>query len=79
MLTVLSRSIGEPDAGLILIAPEDVPIVTAALPWLMSSARIDDADIPVRFEPSPVKVVAARVPETVRVPFAKVIRSVSSA
>ena len=32
MLTVLSNSIGEPDAGLILIAPEDVPIVTAALP-----------------------------------------------
>ena len=31
-LIVLSKRIGEPAAGLIFIAPEDVPIVTAALP-----------------------------------------------
>ena len=75
---MLSISTGEPEAGFIFIAPEDVLMFTAASPWLTSSALIEDADIPVKFDPSPENVVAARVPETVRVPFAKFTRSVSS-
>ena len=62
-----------------LTDPDDVLMVTAASPCAMSSADIEDADIPVKFEPSPLNVVAARVPDTVKVPFAKVIRSASSA
>ena len=75
---MLSIRTGDPEAGLRFIAPEDVLMLTAASPWLISSALTEDADIPVKFEPSPENVVAANVPETVRVPFAKFIKSVSS-
>ena len=75
---VLSIRTGEPEAGLIFIAPNEVVMLTAASPWDISSDLIEDADIPVKFDPSPEKVVAANVPETVRVPFARFIRSVSS-
>ena len=43
----------------------------------MSSDFISEAVIPVKPEPSPVTVVAATVPATVRVPFDRVIKSVS--
>ena len=62
-----------------LTPPKDVVIETAALPWPISSAKIEDADMPVNPEPSPVIAVAATVPATVKVPFERVIRSVSSA
>ena len=75
---MLSISTGEPEAGFIFIAPEEVLMFTAASPWLTSSALIEDADIPVKFDPSPENVVAARVPATVSAPFAKFMRSVSS-
>ena len=37
-LTVPSRTIAEPDAGVIFTAPEEVLSVTAASPWFISSA-----------------------------------------
>ena len=77
MLIVLSKRIGDPDAGLILTAPEDVLMVTASLPGSISFAKIDYAYIPVRAEPSPVTAVAATVPATVTVPLESVKRSVS--
>ena len=77
-LTLPSRTIAEPDAGVRLIAPVLVLIVTAASPSVISSDLIEFADTPVIPEPSPVKVVAATVPATVTVPSDNVTRSVSS-
>ena len=77
-LTAPSKTIAEPSAGVRLIAPVEVLIVTAASPAVISSDLIALADTPVIPEPSPVKVVAATVPATVTVPFDKVIKSVSS-
>ena len=75
---VPSRIMAEPVAGLMFIAPIEVPIVTAASPGDMSSAFIDEADRPVSPEPSPVTAVAANVPSIVNIPLAKDIRFVSS-
>ena len=76
--TAPSNTIAEPVAGVILIAPVLVLIVTAASPAVISSDLIELADTPVIPEPSPVNVVAATVPATVTVPSDKVTRSVSS-
>ena len=76
--TAPSNTIAEPSAGVRLIAPVEVLIVTAASPAVISSDLIELADTPVIPEPSPVKVVAATVPSTVIVPFDKVIKFVSS-
>ena len=75
--TLPSRTTAEPVAGVKLIAPVLVLIVTAASPAVMSSDLIELADTPVIPEPSPVNVVAASVPATVTVPSDKVTRSVS--
>ena len=77
-LTAPSNTIAEPSAGVRLIAPVAVLIVTAASPAVISSDLIALADTPVIPEPSPVKVVAATVPSTVTVPFDKVIKFGSS-
>ena len=77
-LTLPSRTTAEPVAGVKLIAPVEVLIVTAASPTVMSSDLIELADTQVIPEPSPVNVVAATVPATVTVPSDKVTRSVSS-
>ena len=77
-LTLPSRTTAEPDAGVRLIAPVLVLIVTAASPAAISSDLIELADTPVIPEPLPVNVVAASVPATVTVPSDKVTRSVSS-
>ena len=77
-LTLPSRTTAEPVAGVKLIAPVEVLIVTAASPAVISSDLIELADTPVIPEPSPVNVVAATVPATVTVPSDKVTRSVSS-
>ena len=76
--TLPSRTTAEPSAGVKLIAPVLVLIVTAASPAVISSDLIEFADTPVIPEPSPVKVVAANVPATVTVPSDKVTKSVSS-
>ena len=76
--TAPSNTIADPEAGVILIAPVAVLIVTAASPAVISSALIALAETPVIPEPSPDKVVAANVPATVTVPFDKVIKSASS-
>ena len=76
--TAPSNTIAEPVAGVILIAPVEVLIVTAASPAVMSSDLIELADTPVIPEPSPDNVVAASVPATVTVPSDKVTRSISS-
>ena len=76
--TLPSRTTAEPVAGVKLIAPVEVLIVTAASPAVISSDLIEFADTPVIPEPSPVNVVAATVPATVTVPSDKVTRSVSS-
>ena len=76
--TLPSRTTAEPVAGVKLIAPVEVLIVTAASPSVISSDLIEFADTPVIPEPSPVNVVAATVPATVTVPFDKVTKSVSS-
>ena len=76
--TAPSNTIAEPVAGVILIAPVLVLIVTAASPAVRSSDLIELADTPVIPEPSPVNVVAASVPATVTVPSDNVTRSVSS-
>ena len=76
--TAPSNTIADPSAGVILIAPVLVVIVTAASPAVISSDLIALADTPVIPEPSQVKVVAASVPSTVTVPLDKVIKSVSS-
>ena len=76
--TAPSNTIAEPSAGVRLIAPVLVLIVTAASPAVISSDLIELADTPVIPEPSPVKVVAASVPATVTVPSDKVTKSVSS-
>ena len=77
-LTLPSRTTAEPVAGVKLIAPVLVLIVTAASPAVISSDLIELADTPVIPEPSPDNVVAASVPATVTVPSDKVTRSVSS-
>ena len=77
-LTLPSSTTAEPVAGVKLIAPVEVLIVTAASPAVMSSDLIELADTPVIPEPSPVNVVAASVPATVTVPSDKVTKSVSS-
>ena len=76
--TAPSNTIAEPDAGVRLIAPVEVLIVTAASPAAISSDLMEFADTPVIPEPSPVNVVAATVPSTVTAPFDKVIKFVSS-
>ena len=76
--TAPSKIIAEPSAGVRLIAPVLVAIVTAASPVAISSDLIELADTPVIPEPSPVNAVAATVPSTVIVPFDKVIKFVSS-
>ena len=76
--TAPSNTTAEPVAGVKLIAPVEVLIVTAASPAVMSSDLIELADTPVIPEPSPVNVVAASVPATVTVPSDKVTKSVSS-
>ena len=76
--TAPSNTIAEPVAGVILIAPVLVLVVTAASPVAISSDLIEFADTPVIPEPSPVNVVAASVPATVTVPSDKVTRSISS-
>ena len=76
--TLPSSTTAEPVAGVKLIAPVDVLIVTAASPSVISSDLIEFADTPVIPEPSPVNVVAASVPATVTVPFDNVTKSVSS-
>ena len=77
-LTAPSNTIADPSAGVRLIAPVLVVIVTAPSPVVISSDLIELADTPVIPEPSPVKAVAATVPATVTVPLDKVIKSVSS-
>ena len=76
--TAPSNTMAEPSAGVRLIAPVEVLMVTAASPSVISSDLIEFADTPVIPEPSPVKVVAATVPATVTVPSDNVTRSVSS-
>ena len=76
--TAPSNTTAEPSAGVRLIAPVEVLIVTAASPAVISSDLIELADTPVIPEPSPVNVVAATVPSTVNAPFDKVIKFVSS-
>ena len=53
--TAPSNTIAEPSAGVRLIAPVEVLIVTAASPAVISSDLIELADTPVIPEPSPVK------------------------
>ena len=77
-LTLPSSTTAEPVAGVKLIAPVEVLIVTAASPAAISSDMIELADTPVIPEPSPVNVVAASAPATVTVPSDKVTKSVSS-
>ena len=77
-LTAPSKTIAEPSAGVRLIPPVAVLIVTAASPVVISSDLIELADTPVIPEPSPVNAVAATVPSTVTVPFDKVIKFGSS-
>ena len=60
--TLPSSTTAEPVAGVKLIAPVEVLIVTAASPSVISSDLIEFADTPVIPEPSPVNVVAATVP-----------------
>ena len=76
--TLPSSTTAEPVAGVKLIAPVEVLIVTAASPSVISSDLMEFADTPVIPEPSPVNVVAATVPATVTVPFDNVTKSVSS-
>ena len=81
--TLPSSTTAEPVAGVKLIAPVEVLIVTAASPSVISSDLSYQhqhlADTPVIPEPSPVNVVAAvNVPATVTVPFDNVTKSVSS-
>ena len=76
--TAPSKTIAEPDAGVKLIAPVLVLIVTAASPAVISSDLIEFEDTQVIPEPSQVKSVAATVPATVTVPSDNVTRSVSS-
>ena len=77
-LIVPSSTMADPSAGVIFIAPEEVLIVTAASPSVMSSDFIDEADILVSPDPFPVTAVAANVPAIVNVPLDTVMRSSSS-
>ena len=60
-LIVPSKTIADPEAGVIFTAPDDVLKVTAASPWIKLSEASDPAGTPVNPEPSPL-----RVPETAK-------------
>ena len=75
-LIVPSRTIADPEAGVILTAPEDVLSVTAASPWVKLSDANEPAGTPVNPEPSPDKVPpTAKFPLVVNAPFAATVNA----
>ena len=72
-LIVPSKTIADPEAGVILTAPDEVLKVTAASPWVKLSEANDPAGTPVNAEPSPLNELAVTVPVVVKFSLLKLI------
>ena len=71
-----SKTIAEPDAGVILTAPVVVLIVTAASPCVRLSDANELAEIPVKPDPLPDKVPpTVKFPLVVRAPFDATVKA----